>query len=97
MTTGKGAGLASDRAYLSHSHCNTLLEYLSISQSQSDQDMAYAGRLILLCIDPLTNVAVALLAEPHLLMSIRSIIMMGGSGAGVGDGEIVIVAFSASQ
>ncbi len=41
--------------------------------------MTYPGRLILLCIGPLTNVAVALLAEPHLFMAIRSIIMMGGT------------------
>ena len=41
--------------------------------------MAYPGRLTLLCLGPLTNVALALSIEPRLFMAIRSIIMMGGS------------------
>jgi inosine-uridine nucleoside N-ribohydrolase len=41
--------------------------------------MAYPGRLTLLCLGPLTNVALALSIEPHLFMAIRNIIMMGGS------------------
>ncbi len=41
--------------------------------------MSYPGRLTLLCLGPLTNVALALSIEPHLFMTIRSIIMMGGS------------------
>jgi purine nucleosidase len=41
--------------------------------------MSYPGRLTLLCLGPLTNVALALSIEPHLFMAIRSIIMMGGS------------------
>ena len=44
-----------------------------------EKAMAYPGRLTLLCIGPLTNVATALLMEPHLFMAIRSIIMMGGT------------------
>lgn len=40
---------------------------------------AYPGRLTLVCIGPLTNVATALLIEPRLFMTIRSIVMMGGS------------------
>ncbi|HVB73164.1 MAG TPA: nucleoside hydrolase [Ktedonobacteraceae bacterium] len=41
--------------------------------------LASPGRLTLLCIGPLTNVATALLNEPRLFMAIRSIIMMGGT------------------
>ncbi len=41
--------------------------------------MSYPGRLTLLCLGPLTNVALALSIEPRLFMAIRSIIMMGGS------------------
>jgi purine nucleosidase len=44
-----------------------------------EKAMTYPGRLILLCIGPLTNVATALLMEPHLFMAIRSIVMMGGT------------------
>ena len=43
--------------------------------------LAYPGRLTLLCIGPLTNVAAALLMEPHLFMAIRNIIMMGGTSS----------------
>jgi purine nucleosidase len=43
------------------------------------QAMDHPGRLILLCIGPLTNVATALLMEPHLFMAIRKIVMMGGT------------------
>ncbi|TMC89756.1 MAG: hypothetical protein E6J10_00765 [Chloroflexi bacterium] len=41
--------------------------------------LAYPGRLTLVCIGPLTNVATALLIEPLLFMTIRSVVMMGGS------------------
>lgn len=44
-----------------------------------EKAMTYPGRLILLCIGPLTNIATALLMEPHLFLAIRSIIMMGGT------------------
>ncbi len=44
-----------------------------------EKAMAYPGRLTLLCIGPLTNIATALQMEPHLFMAIRSIIMMGGT------------------
>jgi purine nucleosidase len=44
-----------------------------------EKAMAHPGRLTLLCIGPLTNIATALLMEPHLFMTIRSIIMMGGT------------------
>ncbi|MGH2495752.1 MAG: nucleoside hydrolase [Ktedonobacteraceae bacterium] len=43
--------------------------------------LAYPGRLTLLCIGPLTNVATALLMEPRLFMAIRNIIMMGGTSS----------------
>jgi purine nucleosidase/pyrimidine-specific ribonucleoside hydrolase len=41
--------------------------------------MAHHGRLTLLCLGPLTNVAAALSIEPRLFMAIGSIVMMGGS------------------
>ena len=44
-----------------------------------EKAMAYPGRLTLLCIGPLTNIATALQVEPHLFMAIRSIVMMGGT------------------
>ncbi len=37
------------------------------------------GQLTLLCIGPLTNIAVALQQEPQLFMAIRNIILMGGT------------------
>ncbi len=43
--------------------------------------LAYPGRLTLVCIGPLTNVATALILEPHILTAIRSIVMMGGSSS----------------
>jgi inosine-uridine nucleoside N-ribohydrolase len=43
------------------------------------QALKHAGKLTLVCIGPLTNVALALLIEPHITMAIRSIVMMGGS------------------
>ena len=41
--------------------------------------LAHHGQLTLLCIGPLTNVAVALTHEPRLFLAIRNIVMMGGS------------------
>lgn len=41
--------------------------------------LAAHGRLTLLCLGPLTNVATALSLEPHLFMAIRKIVVMGGS------------------
>lgn len=41
--------------------------------------LAHPGRLTLLCIGPLTNIATALLKEPRLFMGIRNIVIMGGS------------------
>lgn len=46
-----------------------------------EQALAHSGRLTLLCIGPLTNVATALLKEPRLFMTIRKIVMMGGSSS----------------
>jgi purine nucleosidase len=46
-----------------------------------EQALARPGRLTLLCIGPLTNVATALLKEPRLFMAIRNIVMMGGSSS----------------
>ncbi|HVB23951.1 MAG TPA: nucleoside hydrolase [Ktedonobacteraceae bacterium] len=42
---------------------------------------AYAGRLTLVCIGPLTNVATALTLDPHLFLAIRKIFMMGGTSS----------------
>jgi purine nucleosidase len=41
--------------------------------------MTHQGHLTLLCLGPLTNVALALTIEPHLFMTIRSIVLMGGT------------------
>lgn len=46
-----------------------------------EKALAHPGRLTLLCIGPLTNVATALFNEPRLFMAIRNIIMMGGSSS----------------
>jgi len=43
--------------------------------------LAHPGRVNLICIGPLTNIATALKMEPRLFMSIRHIIMMGGSSS----------------
>ncbi|GAC1681978.1 MAG: pyrimidine-specific ribonucleoside hydrolase RihA [Ktedonobacteraceae bacterium] len=43
------------------------------------QALEHSGVLTLVCIGPLTNVALALLIEPRIAMSIRNIVMMGGS------------------
>ncbi len=43
--------------------------------------LAYPGHLTLVCIGPLTNIATALMLEPHILMAIRSVVMMGGSSS----------------
>ena len=43
--------------------------------------LAHYGRLTLLCLGPLTNIATALTIEPHLFMAIRRIVMMGGSSS----------------
>jgi purine nucleosidase len=44
-----------------------------------EKAMAHPGRLTLLCIGPLTNIATALLMEPQLFMAIRNIVMVGGT------------------
>lgn len=43
------------------------------------QALEHSGKLTLVCIGPLTNVALALLIEPRITSAIRSIVMMGGS------------------
>ncbi len=43
------------------------------------QALEHSGKLTLVCIGPLTNVALALLIEPRIGTAIRSIVMMGGS------------------
>ncbi len=43
------------------------------------QALKYTGKLTLVCIGPLTNVALALLIEPRISSAVRSIVMMGGS------------------
>ncbi len=42
---------------------------------------ACSGRLTLVCIGPLTNIATALTIEPQLFMAIGSVVMMGGSSS----------------
>jgi purine nucleosidase len=42
---------------------------------------AHHNNLTILCLGPLTNLATALSIEPHLFMSIRRIIMMGGTSS----------------
>lgn len=49
---------------------------LLIQTAQQEQ-----GRLVVLCLGPLTNIAIALSREPTLFMAIRSIVMMGGSSS----------------
>ena len=46
-----------------------------------DTARAYQGQLTLICIGPLTNIALALLIEPDLSLAIRNIVMMGGSSS----------------
>jgi len=46
-----------------------------------EKALAYTGRLTLLCIGPLTNVAYAIQTEPRLFMAIRNVIMMGGTSS----------------
>jgi len=43
------------------------------------QALTHAGQLTLICIGPLTNVALALLIEPRIITAIRNIVMMGGT------------------
>jgi purine nucleosidase len=43
------------------------------------QALEQSGKLTLVCIGPLTNVALALLIEPRIVQAIRGIVMMGGS------------------
>ena len=43
------------------------------------QALEHSEKLTLVCIGPLTNVALALLIEPRIAKAIRSIVMMGGS------------------
>ena len=43
------------------------------------QALEHPGELTLVCIGPLTNVALALLIEPRIALAIRSIAMMGGT------------------
>jgi len=43
--------------------------------------LAHRGRLTLLCLGPLTNVAKALSLEPDLFMAIRGIVMVGGNSS----------------
>ena len=44
-----------------------------------EKALAHPGRLTLLCIGPLSNVATVLLKEPQLFLAIRSIVVMGGT------------------
>jgi inosine-uridine nucleoside N-ribohydrolase len=55
------------------------LSKLSGPQLIIDMALAHPARLTLLCIGPLTNVAIALRQKPQLFMAIRNIVMMGGT------------------
>jgi purine nucleosidase len=55
------------------------LTTLSGPQLILETALAHPGRLTLLCLGPLTNVATALQQEPRLFMAIRNIVMMGGT------------------
>ncbi|HLI07964.1 MAG TPA: nucleoside hydrolase [Ktedonobacteraceae bacterium] len=55
------------------------LTTLSGPQLIIETALAHPGRLTLLCLGPLTNVATALQQEPHLFMAIRNLVMMGGT------------------
>jgi purine nucleosidase len=63
--------------------CATLPMLSSISAPELIVQIAQAhpNNLTLLCLGPLTNIATALSIEPHLFMSIRRIIMMGGTSS----------------
>ncbi len=41
--------------------------------------MAHHGKLTLLCLGPLTNIAIALTIEPRLFMAIRNVVIIGGT------------------
>jgi purine nucleosidase len=55
------------------------LTTLSGPQLIIETALAHPGRLTLLCLGPLTNVATALQLEPRLFMAIRNVVMMGGT------------------
>ena len=61
--------------------CTTSPELSSLSGPELiiQVALAHQGRLTLLCLGPLTNVAIALTIEPRLFMAIGNIIMMGGT------------------
>ncbi len=44
-----------------------------------EQALKHSGKLTLVCIGPLTNIALALLIEPRIAAAIKRIVMMGGS------------------
>lgn len=46
-----------------------------------EQALAHPGRLTLICIGPLTNIAAALKLEPRLFLLIRRVVMMGGTSS----------------
>lgn len=66
-------------AILPHNMPSSAISPLSGPELIIQTALAYSGRLTLVCIGPLTNVATALILEPHILPAIRSVVMMGGS------------------
>ena len=66
-------------AILSGNETYSAISQLSGPELIIQTALACSGRLTLVCIGPLTNVATALTLEPHILTAIRSIVMMGGS------------------
>lgn len=76
----KPAGVA-QAAILSTSTSSSSISSLSGPELIIQTASAYAGRLTLVCIGPLTNVASALRLDPHIHATIRNIVMMGGSSS----------------
>lgn len=76
----KPAGVA-QAAILPHNALFRSISPLSGPELIIQTANTYAGRLTLVCIGPLTNIATALTRNPHLFQAIRRIIMMGGSSS----------------
>lgn len=68
-------------AILPHHAVSHSISPLSSPELIIQTAFAYPGRLTLVCIGPLTNIATALTLAPHLFTAIRSIVMMGGSSS----------------
>ena len=56
-----------------------MLSYVPAPELIAQTALAHHGRLTVLCLGPLTNLATALTTESRLFMAIRRIVMMGGT------------------